>query len=247
MVHFGSSDCPPRLSCGGDHASHHRLFNCTVENWGDNTGFLNNIAEVFATKDVTTGTLASSYATAATKAGRPPVPLPDKLVFAGHSAGVEAVLYVAQRLNSTYPATFAQMRGIVSEDGVKSFIGSNTDDALAGLSGTALLIYATASQSYLCNDFQSGTKAIEKYLATRPFLGVNVTTGAHGDALGPSSPFYENLVCNFRKPKNVDAVWQLTGGWITDMFAGTTTPDYYPGGPLYTSLQNARIISTLPS
>jgi hypothetical protein len=132
------------------------LFNCTVENLSDNAGFLNNIAEVFATKDVTTGGLASSYATAATKAGHPPVPLPDKLVFVGHSAGVEAVLYVAQRLNSTYPATFAQMRGIVSEDGVKSFIGSNTDDALAGLSGTALLIDATASQSYLCNDFQSG-------------------------------------------------------------------------------------------
>jgi hypothetical protein len=54
-------------------------------------------------------------------------------------------------------------------------------------------------------------------------------------------------MCNFPKPKNVDAVWQLTGGWITDMFTGTTTPDYYPGGPLYTSLQNARIISTLPS
>ena len=96
------------------------------------------------------------------KTGRPPVPLPDKLVFVGHSAGVEAVLYVAQRLNSTYPAKFAQMRGIVSEDGVKSFIGSNTDDALAGLPGTALLIYATASQSYLCNDFQSGTKGDRK-------------------------------------------------------------------------------------
>ncbi len=73
----------------------------------------------------------------------------------------------------------AQMRGLVSEDGVKSFIGSNTDTASTGLAATTLPLYATASPRLLCNNVQSGTKAIEQYLSSRPFLGANITTGAH--------------------------------------------------------------------
>ena len=164
----------------------------------------------------------------------------------GHSAGAEAVEYVADRLRSTYPATFAQMRGIVSEDGVKSFIGSNTDDALTGLARHRPADLRNGVAKILCNDFQSGTKAIERYLPNRPFHGVNITTGAHGDALGPSSPFYENLVCTCPQPANVAAVWGLTQGWITDMVAGTITPDFYPGGSYYTELLTAGTITTLP-
>ena len=218
---------------------------CTVEHLIDNTGFLNNIADVLAHKDDPNGALATSVAMAAAEAGRPVTPLPDKLVFVGHSAGVEAVEYVAERLHSTYPGAFTQLRGIVSEDGVKSFIGSNTDVALAGLASTALPIYATASPHLLCNYFRRGTKAIERYLPDRPFHGVNITAGAHGDALGPSSPLYENLVCGRPKPDNVAAVWGLTRGWIADMFAGTITPDFYPGGGYYTELLTAGTIATL--
>ncbi|WP_322859905.1 hypothetical protein U8D42_14480 [Mycobacterium europaeum] len=221
-------------------------FGCTVEHLIDNRGFLDNIADVFAHKDDPNGALATSFARAAADAGRPVTPLPDKVVFVGHSAGAEAVEYVAERLHSTYPAAFAQLRGIVSEDGVKSFIGSNTDEALAGLAGTPLPVYATASPHLLCNYFQRGTKAIERYLADRPFHGVKVTTGAHGDALGPSSPLYENLVCGRPKPANIEAVWGLTRGWIADMVAGTTTPDFYPGGSYYTELETAGTITTLP-
>lgn len=219
---------------------------CTVEHLIDNRGFLDNIADVFAHKDDPNGALATSLATAAAEAGRPAPPLPDKLVFVGHSAGAEAVEYVAERLHNAYPDAFAQLRGIVSEDGVKSFLGSNTDDALAGLAATTLPIYATASPHLLCNFFQRGTKAIERYLADRPFHGVKITTGAHGDALGPSSPGYENLVCGRPKPDNVAAVWGLTRGWIADMVAGTTTPDFYPGGSYYTALVAAGTITTLP-
>ncbi|OCB28268.1 hypothetical protein A5675_08585 [Mycobacterium malmoense] len=219
---------------------------CTVEHLVDNRGFLANIADVFAHRDDPNGALATSFAAAAESAGRPVTPLPDRLVFVGHSAGAEAVEYVAERLHSTYPAAFAQLRGIVSEDGVKSFIGSNTDEALAGLAATALPVYATSSPHLLCNFFRRGTKAIERYLPDRPFHGVNITTGAHGDALGPSSPGYENLVCGRPKPGNIAAVWGLTRGWIADMVAGTTTPDFYPGGSYYTELEAAGTITTLP-
>lgn len=155
------------------------IFGCTVEHLIDNRGFLDNIAEVFAHKDDPRGALATSFATAAEKAGRPVAPLPDNMVFVGHSAGSEAVEYVAERLHSSYPAAFTQLRGVVSEDGVKSFLGSNTDDALAGLAGTTLPIYATASPHLLCNFFQRGTKAIERYFPDRTFHGVKITTGAH--------------------------------------------------------------------
>lgn len=221
-------------------------FGCTVEHLIDNTGFLDNIADVFAHKNDPNGALATSFGMAADKIGRPVMPLPENMVFVGHSAGVEAVEYVAERLHSAYPATFAQMRGIVSEDGVKSFIGSNTEDALAGLAATTLPIYATASPHLLCNFFKRGTKAIERYLSDRTFHGVSVTTGAHGDALGPSSPTYENLVCGRPKPANVAAVWGLTRGWIADMFGGTITPDFYPGGSYYDGLLADGTITTLP-
>jgi hypothetical protein len=219
---------------------------CTVEHLIDNTGFLGNIADVFAHKDDPNGALAASLATAAAAAGQPVPPLPDRMVFVGHSAGAEAVEYVAERLHNTYPAAFNQLRGIISEDGVKSFIGSNTDDALAGLATTNLPVYATASPRLLCNFFQRGTKAIERYLSDRTFHGVKITTGAHGDALGPSSPGYENLACGRPKPDNVAAVWGLTRGWIADMIAGTTTPDFYPGGGYYTKIETAGTITTLP-
>ncbi|OBH89798.1 hypothetical protein [Mycobacterium sp. E2733] len=75
---------------------------------------------------------------------------------------------------------------------------------------------------------------------------MKITTGAHGDALGPSSPAYENLVCGRPKPANVAAVWGLTRGWIADMFRGTLTPDFYPGGSYYTELLTDGTISTLP-
>lgn len=221
-------------------------FGCTVEHLIDNTGFLDNIADVFAHKDDPNGPLATSFGMAAAKIGRPAAPLPENLVFVGHSAGAEAVEYVAERLHRAHPSAFAQLRGVVSEDGVKSFIGSNTDVALAGLAGTTLPIYATASPHLLCNFFQRGTKAIERHLSDRTFHGVNITTGAHGDALGPSSPRYENLVCGRPKPANIAAVWGLTRGWIADMFAKTTTPDFYPGGGYYTELTTAGTITTLP-
>jgi hypothetical protein len=222
------------------------LYGCTVENLGNNTDFLNNIADIFATKDDPGSPLAASFARAAHKAGRPADALPVKEVFVGHSAGVEAIEYIADRLRTSYPSAFAELRGLISEDGVKSFIGSNTDDALKGLSTTELLIYATASPPSLCNNFQSGTKAIETYFAQRPFVGVEIRTGAHGDVFGPASPWYENLVCTIPQPRNYTAVWQLTTGWVTDMINGTLTPDYYPGGALYTALLKECIIATLP-
>lgn len=66
------------------------IFGCTVENLANNTAFLDNIANVFGKKGDPSGALATSFNTAAAKGGWPPSPLPEKLVFVGHSAGVEA-------------------------------------------------------------------------------------------------------------------------------------------------------------
>ncbi|OJZ75133.1 hypothetical protein BRW65_04715 [Mycobacterium paraffinicum] len=61
-----------------------------------------------------------------------------------------------------------------------------------------------------------------------------------------AQPGYEDLVCGRPKPDNVAAVWALTRGWIGDMLAGTSTPDFYPGGSYYTELLAAGTITTLP-
>ena len=89
-------------------------------------------------------------------------------------------------------------------------------------------------------------RAVRPVERNRLFHGINITTGAHGDALGPSSPFYENLVCGVPQPKNVAAVWGLTQGWIADMIAATIPHNFYTGGSYYNGLLGVGAITTLP-
>lgn len=67
------------------------LFGCTVNNTGDNTAYLNNVAALFGTKNDVAGALNKSFAAARAAAGRPDEQLPGPMAFVGHSAGGEAV------------------------------------------------------------------------------------------------------------------------------------------------------------
>ncbi|WP_063065581.1 alpha/beta hydrolase [Nocardia violaceofusca] len=193
------------------------LDGCTLQNLGDNTAFLDQVARLFATAADPTGPLATSAA----RAGVGLPALPRRVVFIGHSAGAEAVEYVAHRLHDSDPAAWANLRGLVLLDPVKSFLGDNTDVALADLAATDLPVLTVSGPPALCNNFGSGTAALRAHLHRR-FLGVRLTTGEHTDAEGPSSDPLGELLCGTPEPGNVAALQQLATSWTGDYFEGTT-------------------------
>ncbi|BCY12902.1 alpha/beta hydrolase [Actinoplanes sp. L3-i22] len=215
---------------------------CTVNNTGSNPAFLKNVAAWFGNP---AGPLAVSYASAAATAGRTGSTLPAPLVLAGHSAGGEAVTYVAGILRTTYPAAFANLRFLQLLDPVKSPSGTNMATGLAAIGGTTLPIYTISSPPYTANSNASGTVELTTTL-NRPFLGVRLTTGSHCDAEGSSTNFLCTLTAGASKAANVTALQTLAVAWANDTVAGTTTATNYPGGTYYQSLLTAGTIVTLP-
>ncbi|QBS39257.1 alpha/beta hydrolase [Nocardia sp. CS682] len=203
------------------------LAGCTLQNLGDNTRFLDSVARLFGTAADPEGALSRSLAAAAADAGRLPPPLPRDFVFVGHSAGAEAVEFVAHRLHVAYPDTWHRLRGLVLLDPVKSFLGDNTDRALADLDPTDLPILTIAAQPSLCNNLGSGTDAVQHRL-NRPFLGIRLGNGLHTDAEGTSSDSMGNLLCGTPDVANTSVLQVLARGWSDDFIAGTKTADYYP-------------------
>ena len=222
------------------------LFGCTVQNVGNNTGFLNNIAAVFGSAAGGSGAIVSGFNDAASRAGRSGLALPTRWAFVGHSAGGEAVTYVANRLRTSHATAFSRLRGLVMEDPVNSFIGSNLADGLTGLAGTSRPILTLASPPNSCNNNQSGVQLVIQKLANRPFRGAQVTSGTHIDVFGAAAGPVLTAACGTPQAKNVTAVQTLTSAWLADELAGTTTAAAYPGGATYQALVAAGTITTLP-
>ncbi|MFC4121617.1 hypothetical protein [Nonomuraea zeae] len=222
------------------------IYGCTLQNLGNNTDFLRNVAALFGNSADPGAGLGRSFADARTKAGRAGLALPSALVFAGHSAGGEAVPYVTEQLHAGYPAAFSRVRGLVLFDPVKSVIGDNLGGSLGPLATTGLPILAISSPPYLCNSNASGTVELVDRLA-RPFLGVRLTTGSHIDVEGASAPAVERLACGTPQAKNVSALQTLATGWASDFVTGSVTPGLYPGGAYYEGLRSAGTVQPLIS
>jgi hypothetical protein len=223
------------------------MFGCTVENVGNNTGYLNNVADVFGTKDNPNDKLGKSFTNAKNAAGRSSLTMPTKMVFIGHSVGGEAVSYIANRLRTNHPSAWSQLKGVVLEDPVPSFIGSNLANGLNGLkSSTQVPIYLTASPDSSCNNDGAGIDTAIGILNNRPFHGALVTTGRHTDVLGSSASGLATLGCGTPDAPDTAAVFGLTAGWVGGFFAGSVDPSYLPGGAFYQGQVSAGIIATLP-
>ncbi|GGM05996.1 alpha/beta hydrolase [Dactylosporangium sucinum] len=220
------------------------IFGCTVNNIGNNTPFLNNVAAVLGDASNANGALARSYATAAAQAGRSGTALPTRYVIAGHSAGGEAVAYIANRLRTTYPSQFARVKLVQLLDPVKSPVGSNLAAGLNGLAQTSVPVYAISSPPYLANSFGNGTTELVNDL-DRPFLGVRLTTGSHCDAEGASTDGLCTVLNGTSQPQNVAALQTFAVAWALDAAGGTTTTTYYPGGTYYQSLLGSGVTQTL--
>ncbi|MCF2531538.1 alpha/beta hydrolase [Yinghuangia soli] len=220
------------------------LFGCTVSNLGNNTAFLNNVADLFGKSADPGDKLGRSFADAKAEAGRPELALPQKLVFVGHSAGGEAVSYAANRLRTNYPAAFARLGGVVLLDPVNSFTGLNMANALNGLATTTTPILAVSSPPYAANGNASGTVELTTDVH-RPFLGVRLTTGSHCDAEGASTDALCTALNGAPQAANVAVLQTLAVGWALDFAAGTTTAAYYPGGSYLEPLRAAGVTEFL--
>ncbi|WP_019925579.1 alpha/beta hydrolase [Nocardia sp. BMG111209] len=202
---------------------------CTLQNLGDNTPFLNQVAALFTTADDPTAPLTVSLSAAAAAQNRPTPPLPHDLVFIGHSAGAEAVEYVAHHLHTAAPTAWQHLRGLILLDPVKSFLGNNTDTALTDLDHTALPILTISGPPAPCNNFGTGTVALQTLLH-RDFVGVRLPTGAHTDAEGASTDALGEIFCGTPQPADVATLQHLATDWTTDFLTATTTPADYPTG-----------------
>ncbi|MGW0364697.1 alpha/beta hydrolase [Streptomyces sp. NPDC002990] len=220
------------------------MFGCTVSNIGNNTGFLDNVADLFGKASDPRDKLGRSFADAAAKAGRPGLQMPAEFVFSGHSAGGEAVSYVANRLRTQYPAAFARLSGLVLLDPVNSFTGLNMANALNGLNKTNLPMHAISAPPYAANGQASGTRELTTDVH-RDFLGVRLTTGSHCDAEGASTDTLCSLPNGAPQAANVAVLQEFATVWATDDVNGTTTATHRPGGSRYESLRTAGTIQTL--
>ena len=222
------------------------LFGCTVQNIGNNTGFLDNIASLFGSAAGGSGAIVSGFNDATNRAGRSGLALPTRWAFVGHSAGGEAVTYVANRVRTNHASAFSRLRGMVLEDPVNSFIGANLANGLTGLNTSSLPILTLASPPYSCNNNQAGVNLVTQRLTTRSFHGAVVNSGTHVDVFGSAAGPLLTATCGTPQAKNVSAVQTLTSAWLADQLAGTRTAAFYPGGATYNGLVNAGTISTLP-
>ncbi|MFG1855744.1 hypothetical protein ACGFJT_28200 [Actinomadura geliboluensis] len=220
------------------------LFGCTLQNIGNNTGFLGNVADLFAKMGDPSDKLGRSFATAKAQAGRPELALPGSLVFSGHSAGGEAVSYVAGRLRTDGAGAWARLRGLVLLDPVKSFIGANLETGLEAVDGTGRVIRTISGPDGTCNNGGSGTDAVQADVHA-PFVGVRITTGAHTDAEGASTDSVGTLACGTPKAGNVAILQTFAVAWAKDAFNGTQTAAYLPGGSYYQAQLSGGLIETL--
>ncbi len=220
------------------------LFGCTVQNLGNNTRFLSNIADLFGRAADPRGALAESYGAALAKIGLPHRALPPRAALVGHSAGGEAALYVARRLVEGYGA--AGLAGVVLADPVTSFVGDNTVSSLRVLNRTSVPVFSIAAPPNPCNANQSGTAAVIRELTTRPFHGVLVVRGNHADLLGPTVGALERLACGTPTRRDTDAAQELAAGWLAGMLDEIPAAACHPGGATYERLLDSGIIASLP-
>ncbi|WP_131816239.1 alpha/beta fold hydrolase [Mycolicibacterium porcinum] len=160
-------------------------------------------------------------ASASAAAGHP-VALPSKVVLVGHSLGGMLVTGAAGRMVDN--GAVDDLAGVVLLDAVDTH--NDMPDALDQLTGAnyrpVLLI---SSEPYVWN--RNGTVG-QELQAARPgeFNGVMLVGGRHIDGLQGANPilqFAEYFIAGFSQPQNVDAVKQISAGWINDMYNGTDT------------------------
>ena len=169
--------------------------------------------------------------------------LQGSFVLAGHSAGGGfATATAADYIDAGTPDQDADLAGVVMYDGVSNgtFDGTFTQQ-LSVLDTADIPVYQVAAPAQIWNAFGATTTPL---MAARPgeFTGAVLVNGSHVDSLLGANPiidFVAELVTRFSPAGNTAAVYNLSTGWINDLYLGAT-PDA-PQFGLY-SAANEQII-----
>jgi hypothetical protein len=157
--------------------------------------------------------------------------LPQKFFLAGHSAGgglatIAAGDYIAD-LGANTAAN--HLEGVVMFDGVANNSQAFAA-AIANLKALNIPDYVVAAPPQQWNAFGATTNQLAS-LYPGQFVGVELLNGSHVDSMmgrNPVTDFILQLVTGFSPPGNTAAVYNLSTGWINDMFTG-----HGPTDPMY--------------
>ncbi len=158
-------------------------------------------------------------------------------VLSGHSAGGGFATATA----ADYVSEGDELLGVVMFDGVSNGTFDDTfTDQLATL--TDIPVYQIAAPAQAWNNFGATTNQL---LAARPgvFNGAVLVGGSHVDSMlgvNPIIDFVLQLVTGFSPAGSTAAVYNLSNGWINDLYVGAT-----PQAPQYGlySAANEQIIT----
>ena len=165
-------------------------------------------------------------------------------VLSGHSAGGGfATATAADYVNNGTALQDAALLGVVMFDGVSNGTFDGTfDTQIAALDDAGTPIYQIAAPAQAWNNFGATTNQL---LAARPgvFNGAVLVGGSHVDSVlgvNPITDFILQLVTGFSPAGSTAAVYNLSNGWINDLYVGAT-----PQAPLYGlySAANGQIIT----
>ncbi|GAB89057.1 alpha/beta hydrolase [Gordonia rhizosphera] len=223
------------------------LSGCAVAlNSVDNTAFVKGLATAFGAHSTPGSPVFRSLERAAKHTRSGTVVMPQKMVFAGHSAGGEVALTAANQLRMADPGGYHILAGLMLFDPVNSFFGNNFQAATVDLGAARLPIRVIASQPSMSNIAGLGVWWLEQGTRQK-FLGVRLTTGIHIDVEGDTTDLIgEASELAVPRPRNGRVLRRLSGQWISDMLTGDTSTAYYPGGDYYRLLIHSHTVTTLP-
>jgi lipocalin len=165
-------------------------------------------------------------------------------MLSGHSAGGGfATATAADYVTDGSDAQDADLLGVVMFDGVSNgtFDGS-FDTQIAALYSADIPVYQIAAPAQAWNNFGATTNQL---LGARPgvFNGAVLVGGSHVDSMlgvNPLIDFVLQLVTGFSPAGSTAAVYNLSTGWINDLYVGAT-----PQAPQYGlySAANGQIIT----
>jgi hypothetical protein len=169
------------------------------------------------------------------------VPVPERIVVGGHSAGGAFAVRLGSTLAQLAPQRLA---GAVLFDPVAAAGFSDQIRALAG-SG-ARPVRSLSALAGGCNaqlNALPGLRAVAADAAAAgadDFVGVQlIDRSTHVDAEGPDSDVFAWAACRQGPPRpaNVRVLRELAAVWAADLALGRRSADYYPGGAVLENLR----------
>ncbi|MCO7225580.1 PKD domain-containing protein [Pleionea sp. CnH1-48] len=152
------------------------------------------------------------------------IPLPAKMIVAGHSAGA---LFVSHMGGQLVQRGYAPLQGAILFDPVDANDGMQTPlQSMLNNGNPVLSILANSSS---CN---SSNNALQPLRAlTDAFVGIKLTNDSkHTDVEGSSTGGIITWLCGTPKTHNINYLQDFALHWAKDMLSGTVSADYYPGG-----------------